>query len=396
MIEDSMSHTSIEIYVRSSPLGSKGIHWRNISKDGQPPEEPEMLKSRIILKDNGKKATINSLINDTKPSVVLARYDDKILLEITGLEASEVRSSQLGRRITEVVLWIGDASPEVELQLRKLSACAMLGLWDKSSAFLKTIRDAIRFKDLNDFQVDQPAIKQLYAQTGTYLETFSPTPSEQGTSSVWAASETINSDNHLRSLAHQIIQSPLPESEQPVIIIAEIKNNCLEYRGNIWKAPIQPIKPPVPLQKELGSKSEKKNSWTQPETTPPPTNRIVILGVILAIAILVIALTSLQLKPPMKMAPVLTAPPKPDPTATVTPKPAILPTSKTQTTLPKPTPTPIVPQPTALSTSKSQIKPFKSAPTASTTPKTIRSPKATQPVTGVQESDLQSPKLSQD
>jgi len=134
-----MSQTSIEIYVRSSPLGSKGIHWRNISKDGQPIEEPEMLKSRIILKDNGKKATINSLINDTKPSVVLARYDDKILLEVTGLEASKERSSQLGRRITEVVLWVGDASPEVELQLRKLYACAMLSLWDKSSAFPKTI-----------------------------------------------------------------------------------------------------------------------------------------------------------------------------------------------------------------------------------------------------------------
>lgn len=389
-----MSQTSIEIYVRSSPLGSKGIHWRNISKDGQPTEEPEMLKSRIILKDNGKKATINSLINDTKPSVVLARYDDKILLEITGLEASEVRSSQLGRKITEVVLWVGDASPEVELQLRKLYACAMLSLWDKSSAFPKTIRDAIRFKDLNDFQVDQAAIKQLYAQTGTYLETFSQTPLEQGTSSVWATSETINSDNHLHSLAHQIIQSLLPESEQPVVIIAEIKNDCLEYRGNIWKAPIQPIKPPVLLQKELDSKSEKKNSWTQPETALPPTNRIVILGVILAIAILVIALTSLQPKSPMEMAPVLTAPPKPTPTATVTPQPMILPTSKTQTTPPKPTPTAIVtPKPAEPPTSKPQTTPLKPTPTEMTpslliplkptpaqivTPKLLSSPKVTQ------------------
>ena len=391
-----MSQTSIEIYVRSSPLGSKGIHWRNISKDGQPIEEPEMLKSRIILKDNGKKATINSLINDTKPSVVLARYDDKILLEVTGLEASKERSSQLGRRITEVVLWVGDASPEVELQLRKLYACAMLSLWDKSSAFPKTIRDAIRFKDLNDFQVDQAAIKQLYTQTGTYLETFSQTPLEQGTSSVWATSETINSDNHLHSLAHQIIQSLLSESEQPVVIIAETKNDCLEYRGNIWKAPVQPIKPPVLVQKELDSKSEKKNSCTQPETTLPPTNRIVILGVILAIAILVIALTSLQPKSPMEMAPVLTAPPKPTPTAIVTPKPAEPPTSKPQTTPPKPTPTSIVvPQPTTLSTSKSQPKPFNPAPTTSTTPKTLPAPRATQPATGVQEDDLKSSKLSQ-
>lgn len=87
-----MSQSQVVIYVRSSPLGDVGIHWRNISKSGHPIEEPDILKQRVIKRDDGKQVTINSLINETKPSLILAKYDGKIILEVTGLDASEARS----------------------------------------------------------------------------------------------------------------------------------------------------------------------------------------------------------------------------------------------------------------------------------------------------------------
>jgi hypothetical protein len=367
-----MNQNSIEIYVRSSPLGPVGIHWRNISKNGQPMEEPEVLKSRIITKDNGKQATINSLINDTKPSVVLARYEDKILLEVTGLEASKERSSQLGRRITEVVLWAGDASTEVESQLRKLAACAMLSISNKDSTFLKIIRDAIRFEDLNAFQVDQVAIKRLTAEPDVYLEIFSQAVSDQSNPAVWSSPELITSDERLRSLAHQISQVPLPKTEQPVVIVSDLKNERLDYRGDIWKAPIQlqPVEVPVVLPEKADSESKKKAPPTQPKTLSFSTTRL-ILGVASAVVALIIILISLQLEPPVETTPGLTAPSKPTPTASAPSKPTA-PAATPKTTPPKPT------------------------SDAKTTTKVIPSPKATSLEKRFKEDDLESPKISQD
>lgn len=323
-----MSQNSIEIYVRSSPLGPVGIHWRNVSKDGQPMEEPEILKSRIITRDNGKKATINSLINDTKPSIVFARYENKILLEVTGLEASEKRSSQLGRRITEVVLWVGDASAEVEAQLRKLAACAMLGIRDKDSTFLKVIRNAIRFENLDDFRVDQGVIGQLPANPEAYVEFSLSSPLERSDLSVWSSPDVITKNEHLQSLAQQISQTSLPDTDKPVVVVAEFKDECLEYKGNIWKAPIQPMEVIASVPEEI--EPEKKTLPVQPETKSFPTIRIIILGITTAIAALVIIAMSFQLKPSVETNPGLTTP-QPTPTSSSTPNTTIGPTSNVLT-----------------------------------------------------------------
>ena len=313
-----MNQNLIEIYVRSSPLGSVGIHWRNISKNGQPMEEPEILKSRIINRGNGRKATINYLINDTKPSVILARYKGKILVEVTGLEASKERSTQLGRRITEVVLWVGDASTEVESKLRKLAAYAILSVWDENSALLKSIRDAIHFEDLDAFRVDQVGIEQLSADTDTDAENFSPKALNHSNPSVWSCPESITNDERLYSLAHQITQVPLPKTENPVVIVAEIKNGCLEYRGDIWKTPVQLATKPVALTEEVKPQCEKKTLPTQARPTLFLT-RSLILGITSAIAALIIILMSLQPKPSVETTPDLTATPNPPQTTTSTP-----------------------------------------------------------------------------
>ncbi|BAU13026.1 hypothetical protein LEP3755_35620 [Leptolyngbya sp. NIES-3755] len=301
-----MSQNSIEIYVKSSPLGSVGIHWRNINKDEQPVAEPIVLKERIITKGNGKKATINALINDVKPSIILARYSDKTgaiktLLEVAGLEASEERSYQLGRRITEVLLWVGDDSSETEAHLRKLAACALLSFQKQDSPFLKTIRNAIRFEGLNEFRVDRVAIERLTAHPEAYMEVSLHSPSEQSDVSVWLTSGTIANTEHLHSLAQQISQTSLPDTDKPVVVVAEFKDECLEYRGNIWKAPTQAVEEIAPIPEE--AEPEKKTLPVQPETKSFPTTRIIILGITTAIAALIIIVMSFQLNPIIEAAP---------------------------------------------------------------------------------------------
>lgn len=322
-----MSNNQVEIYVRSSPLGEVGIHWRNISKPEQPNEEPFVLKERVIARDDDKQVTINALINDTKPSLILARYHNKVLLEITGLDAAETRSKKMGRRISEIVLWVGDETPEVEIQLRKLAACALLSFWQKDSTFLATIRSAIDFDGLNSFQVNAQQIEQLYNDAGTNLNRLLSEVAANiinTSESIWLTPKTIDIENQLYDLVNQISQTSLPDTQQPVVVIAEFKQESdrprIIYKGNVWKAPEPEKKTPVSSPEPVPPPSP------TPSRTPTPlTSRIVILGIILLIVILIAIWVIAQTKT-LTPTPAITPIPSPTPTTIPNKKP---PTKKT-------------------------------------------------------------------
>lgn len=335
-----MSHSPVKIYVRSSPLGEVGIHWRNISKPEQPKEEPLVLKKRVIERSDGKQVTINSLINDTKPSLILARYDDKVLLELTGLDAAEARSRKMGRRISEIVLWFGDDSPETESQLRKLAACALLSFWSKESTFLTAIRSSIDFDGLNGFKVNSQQIEQLYAEADSHLDRLlsKVSPSVISNSEpVWSTQERIiEADSQLYDLVNQISQTSLPQTEQPVVVVTEFKKESdrqqIVYKGNIWVEKKRPattpeaVPPPEPALPQ--------ETVPIPEAVPTPKSaakiRLVILRIILPILIALAILLITQ-------SPVLTPTHSPIPTLTSTPKP-------NPTLIPQPAKTPVSPK----------------------------------------------------
>jgi hypothetical protein len=353
-----MNQSQVEIYVRSSPLGDVGIHWRNITKPDQPVEEPSVLKERIIYRSDGKKVTINSLINETKPSLILAKYEGKILLEVIGLEASEARSHRMGRRISEVVLWVGDASlAEVEVNLRQLAASALLSFCNKETAFATTIRDAIDFDGLDSFKVDSQQIEQLYIDASKNLDNVPSTSylsQADSSDSIWLTPTTVDTPEHLHALANQISQTLLPSSEEPVVVVAELKRDNTEqrifYRGNVWIAPPvpKPVEETSPRQEELEVDFQKKTPILSTAPASRPTNRIVILVVILLIVVVSIILWgTTQLKSPPTPAPIITPSPTPTPNSINPPTPTPLPDlivplapDSVVSPLPVPTPTP--------------------------------------------------------
>ena len=284
-----MSDRKVEIYVRSSPLGEVGIHWRNISKSEQPREEPVVLKERVIARDDGQQVTINSLINDTKPSLILARYQNKLLLELTGLDATEARSNKMGRRISEIVLWVGDASETTESQLRKLAASALLSFWKKESTFLTTIRTSIDFDELNSFKADVQQIEKLYTDPDKDLDNLlsKVSPSVINTSeSFWSIPQKIHKESQLYDLVREISETSLPETEQPVVVVAEFKKEGdqqqINYKGNVWveKKRPAPIPETVPIPEPAAT----------PEPVSPPKSRPAILRMLLLILIIVLAI----------------------------------------------------------------------------------------------------------
>lgn len=328
-----MSDIQVEIYVRSSPLGEVGIHWRNISKLEQPNEEPVVLKERVIVRNDGKQVTINSLINDTKPSLILAQYKNKVLLELTGLDAAEVRSKSMGRKISEIVLWIGDVSPKVECQLRKLAACALLSFWQKESNLLTTIRDSIDFDGLNSFKVDIQQIEQLYTDADTHLDLLLSEVSSRvidTSKSVWLTPKTIDIESQLYDLINQISQTPLPDTEQPVVVVAEFKkeggHRRIVYRGNVWNAP------ETKAQKKTTEPSLKTVPPTEPSIppqTPTSPSRLTIATLMLGLGILIVViLIAIWIIVQCKI-------PTPVPTSTPTPAPILKEKPFSKTTSPQ-------------------------------------------------------------
>ena len=320
-----MIHNHVEIYVRSSPLGEVGIHWRNISKPEQPKEEPDVLKQRVIERSDGKQVTINSPINDTKPFLILARYQNKVLLELTGLDAAEARSKRMGRRISEIVLWVGDDSPQTESQLRKLAACALLSFWSKESHFLSAIRSSIDFDGLNGFKVNTQQIEQLYAEANSHLDRLlsKVSPNVINTSeSVWSTQQEIDTESELYNLVNHISQTSLPETEQPVVVITEFKKQSdrqqIVYKGNVWVEKKRPASTPEPAPNPEPAPTPKPATIPESVPTPKPAAKIrlvilrIILPILIALAILLIT-----------QSPVLTPThsPIPIPTLTSTPKP---------------------------------------------------------------------------
>ncbi len=262
--------SQVEIYVRSSSLGQQvGIHWRNISKPEQPKEEPVALEKQVIARDDGQMVTVNAIINDTKPSLILARYENKVLLEVTGLDATEDRSKNMGRKISEVVLWVGDASEDIEEQLRKLAACALLSFWEKESTFITTIRSAIDFDGNDSFRANAQQIKQLYDDAAENLDrllskvSFSEIDSSEP---VWLTQKKkIDIESQLYSLVKKISQTALPEGDEPVVVVAEFKKEgdkqWIVYKGNVWEKKTQ-SEPQPTLQPE-------PQPTLQPESQPP-------------------------------------------------------------------------------------------------------------------------------
>lgn len=237
-----MTTDQIEIYVRSSPLGPVGIHWCNVSKPEQTKEDPEILAEQVVP-DGSSKISIDSAINTVKPCLVLAKYNSKVLLEVTGIDATPDRSEKLGRRISEVVFWVGDDNEETEKQLRKLACCALTGLWIQDSKFRKAISASIEFDGLNNYKVDADRLQDIYKHPENYTEEkFLNLETENSLtfSLSYLEPHKLETDEEIAQFAEQLRQASFSDLETAVVI-AEVKQTeikrWLNHRGNVAELP---------------------------------------------------------------------------------------------------------------------------------------------------------------
>ncbi|MBV9389638.1 MAG: hypothetical protein JOZ78_24715 [Chroococcidiopsidaceae cyanobacterium CP_BM_ER_R8_30] len=188
----------MEIYVQSRGFSQEqGVSWL--------PEEPSLLR----------KYRVKDLIQSEVPTVVLARYDSRLLLLVTGLESS--RTDFRDRKIRNSVMWVGENSNEPVL--RSLAASALRG------CLRKEIDQAIEFGGEDGFKVRWSAITQLALNS----KAENHTPDERR---ILAP----NSLEQVRKLAIEIEQYRLPSwNNCPLVVVTGIKAKSALESANVWR-----------------------------------------------------------------------------------------------------------------------------------------------------------------
>ena len=127
----------MEIYIQSRGYSQDDDYcWR--------PEAPGIIRTNRV----------NDLIQSESPSVVLTRYNGKLLLLVTGLEASE-RTDFHGRKIRNSVAWVDKDCKKNEEKFRGIAVYALRGLLEDD------IDKAVKFGGEDGFEVSFDTIDTI-------------------------------------------------------------------------------------------------------------------------------------------------------------------------------------------------------------------------------------------
>ncbi|NEO33115.1 MAG: hypothetical protein F6K36_22360 [Symploca sp. SIO3C6] len=203
-----MNNELMEIYVQSRGFSQEdGYCWL--------PEKPSILAT----------SQVSDLIQSESPSLVLGRYSSKLLLLVTGLEASKRRDFR-DRKIRNSVVWVSEDS-EQEQRILRMIAVRALRDWD---SLREDINVAVQFGSEQGFQVLFEEIK-LLTMKGKDLP----------------ASGQLNNDEELnykisknlaerkQELANLLEQYSLPKREGSLLVVTEIKAEETLVKAQVWR-----------------------------------------------------------------------------------------------------------------------------------------------------------------
>jgi len=197
----------VEIYVQSRGFSQEdGYCWV--------PEMPAILTTNPV----------SDLIQSEAPSFVLGRYGSKLLLLVTGLEASERRDFR-DRKIRNSVAWVGEDSDEDERVLRMIAVRALRD-WD---SLREDINRVVQFGGEQGFQVLFEEIERLTASN--YL----PISQKLKTDEELDYKISKNLDERKEELARLLEQYSLPKRTGSLVVVTEIKAEEALIEAQVWR-----------------------------------------------------------------------------------------------------------------------------------------------------------------
>ncbi|MBC1240282.1 hypothetical protein [Nostoc sp. 2RC] len=266
--------SNLEIYVKTSALGKTGIHWRSIeSEEHQPIKDPSLIKRQIFREENGQIAIVNDLIDEVKPSLLILRdnTNKKLLLEITGIESPQ-RSTRLGRKVFNSIVWIADDIEENEVILRKIAYSAIQNILQKDFSFSEMIEKSVEFYGLEEFRVNIKNINE-------YLGHIKPVYSHQFSDTEFYSKYQIGhkSSESLEKLAEDLRNYSLPKqwlnwdgktkNDGVLIVVTEnLEKRTILHKAGVWRGFATNVEEPA---KEVVELSQKKTEVLPPVETFP-------------------------------------------------------------------------------------------------------------------------------
>jgi hypothetical protein len=286
-----------KIYIKTSALGKTGIHWRSIeSEEYQPIEVPDLIK-RQIIKENGKRAIVNDLLDEVKPSLIIFRdnQENKLLLEVLGIESPQ-RSSKLGRKVLNSIAWIGDDKEENENILRKIAYSAIQNILQKDSSFSQMIEKSVDFYEIEEFRAN---LKEI----NNFVECLEPVQNQGYANNSYEIRN--QSPGCLEKLAEELRDYCLPkqwvswDGEQKeggvlVVVTESLEKRDILYKAGVWRGFASRVEEPI---RENAQSPEKKTESIPMECLevekppyPPHLRQKTILLIVVVIIIIIITL----------------------------------------------------------------------------------------------------------
>lgn len=254
--------SNFEIYVKTSALAGTGIHWRSIeSEEHQPRKDPSLIKRQVFGEENDEKAIVNDLIDEVKPSLLILRDNEKkkLLLEITGIESPQ-RSTRLGRKVFNSMVWIADDIEENEVVLRKIAHSAIQNILQKDFSLSEMIEKSVEFYGLKEFRVN---IKNINEYIGHIEPVYSHPFSNIESYSKYQIGH--KSSESLEKLAEDIRNYSLPKqwfnwdgetkNDGVLIVVTEnLEKRTILHKAGVWRGFANNVEEPAREVVELPQK----------------------------------------------------------------------------------------------------------------------------------------------
>lgn len=190
----------MDIYVQSRGV-SQGYRWLKLINEGQERVDPPLLDK------------VNIFIDSDAFSLVLGRFNGKLILLVTGLEASQ-RTDNRTRKIRNSVAWVGEKSDEPVL--RTLAIQALQG------ELRATIDSAVQSSGKEGFEVP-------------FHERSKLTPTGVNGNSQTSKVKKIGNLEQLKTeLVNELAQYSLPEGDGILVAVSAVNKREDFEKAGVW------------------------------------------------------------------------------------------------------------------------------------------------------------------
>jgi hypothetical protein len=288
-----------EIYVKTSAIGQTGIHWRHIKSDNDHPiQAPPFLQYPVFKHQDGFSVGINDLIDEVSPSLLIFKNNEKIMLEVSGIESPE-RSRRMGRKVFNLVAWITDNNQEGDLFIRKIACDVVQYLLGEQNKIQNLINNAIDFYESEEFRVNPKLVEQ-------YINDLDEV--ENRSNQTILQDIALGSEGKLKELAGILKTFSLPiewetydymgntnttKSEGVVVVVTDrLEQDDLLYYAGVWRGFASNVKEPEVINEVqcVPQLQNNENITPQRQEEESKLRKKLVLAVLVVVVIFLIGL----------------------------------------------------------------------------------------------------------